>query len=257
MSIEIYAFLGSNVDGLKSCLVESLKCIGFTIELHPELDLLHSNPTGCLSVAILETPPTLKRIAPGVPLLASFGYSVTRRDSSTTEVDWPPRGVKEHSYEIYTRTSAGRSRSSYFMQAFTAAILAKETGGYVWVNGDAKAVTGKSALKKVLSELDNLDGSAQGLRDLMATLEKKHGIAEANRFGRSMHQHLDSAFDIGAFPFNTWPPVEGYESFIWPTPICLPQFQEKPEAWWSKIPLIQAIGIIFVTLGILVTVIYS
>jgi len=221
------------------------------------MDLLHSNPTGCLSVAILGTPPTLKRLAPGVPLLASFGYSVTRCDSSAIEVDWPPRGVKEHTYEIYTRTSEGRSRSSYFMQALTAAILAKETGGHVWVNGDAKAVTGKSALKKVISELDNLDSSAQRLRDLKATLEKEHGIAAANHFGRSMHQHFDAAFDTGAFPFHTWPPVEGYERFIWPTPICLAPFQEKPETWWSKISIVQAIGIILVTLGILVTIIYS
>ncbi len=256
MSIEIYAFLGVNVDGLRSRVIESFKRIGFTVELHPELDLLHSNPTGCMSMAIMETPPTLKRLAPGVPLLASFGYSVTRRNSSATEADWPPSGIKEHTYEICTRTSAGRSRSSYFMQAFTAAILAKETGGYVWVNG-AKAMTGNGALKKILSELDNLDSSAQRLRDMMTDLEKEHGIAEANRFGRSMQQQLDSAFDVGAFPFKAWPPIEGYQCFSWPTPICLPQFREKPEAWWSKITLVQIVVALYATLCIFLTVLYS
>ena len=257
MSIEIYAFLGANLDELKSRLVESLKHIGFAVEFHPELDLLRSNPTGCLSVAILETPLTLKRLAPGTPLLTSFGYSVIRRDASAAEIDWPPKGVKEHTYEVYTRTSADRSRSSYFMQALTTAILAKETGGHVWVNGDAKAVMGKTALKKVLSELNNLDSSAKQFRELMATLEREHGIAEANRFGQSMHQHFDASFDAGAFPFKSWPPVEGYDRFIWPTPICLPPFQEKPEPWWSKITLSQTFFVFFITLIIFATVIYS
>lgn len=257
MSVEIFAFLGSNVDELKSRLVGSLKRIGFAVEVHPELDLLHSNPTGCLSIAILETPPTLKRLAPGTPLLTSFGYSVTRRDTSAAEVDWPPQGVKEHTYEVYTRTSADRPRSSYFMQALTAAILAKETGGHVWVNGDAKAVTGKTALERVLSELDNLGSSVKQLEELMANLEREHGIAEANRFGQSMHQHLEASFDVGAFPFKSWPSVEGYDRYVWPTPICLPPFQEKLEPRWSNISLSKTMFVLFFTLIVLVTVIYS
>lgn len=257
MSVEIYAFLGSNAQELESRLIESLKGIGFRIGLHPEMELLRSNPTGCMSIAIFETPPTLKRLAPGVPLLTSFGYSVTQPDPSASRSHWPPKGVKKHSYEIYTRTSAGRSRSSYFMQAFTAAILAKETDGYFWVNGDAKAISGKKAFDKIVAELHGLDATALQLKELMGNIEREHGVAEANRFGRAMHDQLDAALDIGAFPFNAWPPVEKCDEFSWSAPICLPPFQGKPESLRSKISFYWTMVIVVVTAMVLVTMIYS
>ena len=168
-----------------------------------------------MNMAILEMPPALKRLAPGVPLLSSFGYSITQRDGLVDEAGWPPKGVKGHSYELCTRTSSGRPRSSYFMQAFMAAILAKETGGYFWVNGDKKAVLGKTAITKVLAELDGLDAGAKQLQELMTTLEREHGVVEANRFGRAMHDSLNAEFDIGAIPFETWPPIDNYDRFAW------------------------------------------
>lgn len=259
MSVEIYAFLGSNVSELASRLISSFEHIGFKVALHPDMDLLNSNPTGCLCLAILETPPTLKRVASEVPLLISFGFSVTRREISlpVDGINWPPKGVKTHAHEIYTRTSAGRSRSSYFMQAFTMAILAKETGGYVWCNGDAKAVSGNAAFKKVLAELNSLDASARQIQDLMESLEKKHGVAEANRFGQSMHDLLSATFDAGASPFKEWPSIENYDRFSWAEKICLPPFKEKSGSWWSRISLYWATVFIFLMLMVLVTVIYS
>lgn len=257
MSIDVYAFLGANVDELSQRVVESFERIGFKIALHPDMDLLCSNATGCMSMAIFETPPTLKRIAPGIPLLTSFGYGITQCDVPVDEADWPPRGVKKYSYELCTRSSFGRSRSSYFMQALTVAILAKETGGYVWFNGEAKALSGKSAFRKVLAELNGLDACATNLREFLVTFEREHGVAEANRFGRAMHDSLDAAFDTGAFPFTTWPPIEDYDRFRWPDPICLPPFQAKRESWWSRISLYWAMVFIFVTFMVLVTVIYS
>lgn len=257
MSIEIYAFLGSNVQKLESRLIETFEHIGFTIAFHPEMDLLYSNSTGCLCVAILQTPPTLKRLAPEEPLLVSFEYSAVQGESPVRKNNWPPRGVKKHSYEIYTRTSAGRSRSSYFMQAFVAAILAKETDGYFWVNGDAKAVAGKSAIEKVLTELNSLDATALRLQELMANLETEHGVAEANRFGKAMHDHLDAAFDVGAFPFKAWPPIENYGQFAWTDPICLLPFKDKRERWYSRISLYWAMVSVAITAMVLVTVIYS
>ena len=257
MSIDVYAFLGSNLEELRLRFIDSFERIGFKIALHPDMDLLCSNPTGCMCMAIFETPPALKRLAPGVPLLTSFGYSITRRDIPSNEADWPPRGVKIHSYELCTRTSSGRSRPSYFMQAFTAAILPKETGGYVWFNGEEKALPGNSAFKKVLAELNGLDASVAKLQELLETLEREHGVAEANRFGRAMHNSLNAFFDIGAFPFKTWPPIEYYDHFTWSNPICLPPFQEKPENWWSRISLYWIVVSVFVIVMVFVTVIYS
>ena len=148
MSIEICAFLGPNLDNLELRYIAAFKRAGFTIELHPKLGLLQSNSAGYMCVAILETPPALKRLAPEAPLLASFGYIVEPHSHSEGMVKRVPKSFKECSYEIYTRTSAGRSRSSYFMQAFTAAILAKETGGHVLFEGDKRTLQGGAALKK-------------------------------------------------------------------------------------------------------------
>lgn len=257
MSVEIYAFLGSKLDDLESRVIDAFGRAGFRIALHPEMDFLFSNPAGCLSLAILETPPFLKRLAPGVPLLSSFGYSVLPRDESASHSDWPPKGVQSYTYEIYTRTSAGRSRSSHFAQALTASILARESGGCVWVNGDAKAVPGKTAFNRVLAELKGIDASVKSLQDLKEKLEKQHGIAEANRFGLRMHNSLDAAFDVGASPFSEWPPIESFQSFPSPEPISLPPFVAKRESRWSKISLSQILVFLLTVIVVLITFIYS
>ena len=257
MSIEIYAFLGPNLNDLRSRVLDAFQRIGFKVALHPEMDFLCSNPAGCMWLSILETPPFLKRLAPDRALLCGFGYNASRRDESVSHSDWPPKGVKSYGYEIYTRTSAERSRSSYFSQALTASILAKETGGYVWVNGDTKAVSGKTAFNRIVAELNSIDASVKRLQKQKETLEKQYGVAEANRFGRARHDSLDAAFDIGAYPFSTWPPIESVERFSYPEPISLPPFVAKRESWWSKISLSKILVAIVVTLLVLVTVIYS
>lgn len=257
MSIEIYAFLGPNLNDLRSRVLNAFERIGFKLSLHPEMDFLCSNSTGCLCLSILETPPFLKRFSPGRALLCSFGYNASQRDESVSQTDWPPKGVKSCGYEIYTRTSAGRSRSSYFIQALTVSILAKETGGYVWVNGDARAVSGKTAFSRVVAELHGIDASVKNLQDLKEKIEKQHGVAEANRFGRTMHNSLDAAFDVGAYPFSTWPPIEAFGRFPYPEPISLPPFVAKRESWWSKISFFKILVFIVLVLPALVTLIYS
>ena len=257
MSIEIYAFLGPNLNDLGPRVLDAFERIGFKTVFHPETDFLRSNPAGCMCLSVLDTPPFLKRLAPGTPLLCSFGYSASQRDESISHSDWPPKGVKSYSYEVYTRTSTGRSRSSYFFQALTSSILAKETGGYVWVNGDARAVSGKTAFSRVVAELSGIDASVKKLQDLKEELERQHGVVEANRFGRTMHNSLDAAFDVGAYPFTTWPPIESFERFSYPEPISLPPFVAKRERWWSKISFFKIFVFIVVTLLVLVTVIYS
>lgn len=257
MSIGICAFLGPSLEDLKSRFIQSFDRIGFKIELHPEMDLLSCNSAGCLTLVILETPSTLKRLAPGVPLLADFEYGITPRDSSLAGTDSLPRGVKQYSYKLFTRTASGRSRSSYFMQALTAAILATETGGYVLFDGKSKAMSGKKALEKVLDELNGLDADVIRLNEILANLETDHGIAAANHFARSMHESFNAAFDVGGIPFSTWPSIEQYYSFPNPTPISLPPFEEKPEPWWSRISLYWAMMFLFVTFMVVLTVTYS
>lgn len=257
MSVEIYVFLGSNVTELESRLIASFEQIGFKIAIHPDMSLLKVNATGCMSVAIVETPSTLKRLAPGVPLLASFEYHVKDFVQSNAKGNWPPRGVKKHCFEIYTRITAGRSRCSYFMQALVAAFLAKETDGYFWVLGDAKALSGTKAVKTVLAQLNGIDESVLQLQQLMATTEREHGVAEVNRFGREMHDSLDPAFDVGAFPFTEWPTIENYDRFAWPEPIRLPPFVPKRESWLSRISLYWTMVTAIVTAVAFVTVLYS
>lgn len=257
MSVDIHAFLGSNVLGLESRLIASFGQIGFRIALHPDMDLLQANSTGCMCVAILETPPTVKRLAPGVPVIASFGYDAKVLSQPVAMGNWPPRGVKKHCYEVCTRTAAGRSRCSYFAQALVAAFLAKETGGYFWVNGDALAISGKKAVERILSQLNSLDASVLQLQQLMGSLEREGGIAEANRFGKAMHDSLNPAFDVGATPFTEWPTIENYCRFAWAEPISQPPFVPKRESWLSRISLYWSMITVIVVAMVLVTVIYS
>ena len=108
-----------------------------------------------------------------------------------------------------------------------------------------------------MGELNGLDASVSQMLELMATLETECGVAEANRFGRSMQNSLDAAFDVGAYPFSTWPPIDDHTSFTWPNPICLPPFKEKRESWWSRIKLWHIPGFVVVALFVLITLIYS
>lgn len=187
MSIEIYAFLGDDIDNLESRLIKSFRELGFAIELHPELRLLENNPDGAFYLAALATPPHLHRVRPDTPLLLSFGYSVSKTSQNARKrPGWPPRKVQGQSYEIATRTSAGRSHMDFFAQAFTSAILARETRGYFYILGEEEALSGDAALERLLGELD---------------------------FCKAWE------LDAGAYPYQAWPPISRNESFLWPDPI--------------------------------------
>lgn len=185
MSIDIYGFLGSDFDDLEARVVRAFKAIGFSVEIHPDMRLLESNSSGCLYLSFTETPSQVTRVQADLPLLLGFGYVVTKRTSGSP--GWPPKGVNKFRYEVCTRTSAGRSYADYFAQALIVAILAKETNGFYYVNGDDAAVPGDRGLENVLGELARATGNE---------------------------------FDAGAYPFNGWPPLDPNVPFEWTKPVA-------------------------------------
>lgn len=187
MSIVIYAFLGPDTENLEARVLQAFSALGFTAHYHPQLELLKSDAGGCMYMSFLQTPPHLQRVSKGTPLLLAFDYSVSQpKGHLTRSAGWPPRNVSRHSYEIQTRTSASRSHASYFAQALTAAILAKETKGYFYVDGDDVALPGDQGLERIAAEL----GRAGGYE-----------------------------FDADAHPFLAWPSLESPSTFVWPEPL--------------------------------------
>jgi len=230
MSIDIYAFLGSETHNLESRLLHAFTGLGFSMELHPEMNLLETNSTECLYIAALTTPFNLKRVQEGTPLLISFGYSASKIVLDHLKTNgWPPKKVKQYTYEVCTRSSSGRSLANYFAQALTVAILAKETNGYFYINGDEYAVSGATGLKRILKELDMLK---------------------------------DRDFDVGAFPFRGWPTMTDDTNFSWPDEI---QSKSSPSSETSKLKkikkfklsLFDIIGLALVAYFVIVTFVYS
>lgn len=219
MSIYIYAFLGSKLQDLEPRFVQAFADIGFRVEIHPDMHLLATNPTARLYIAVLATPPSVRRLAPDVPLLVGFNYQVApaREDAHRNSLK-PFKKIEEFTYEVCTSTAAGQSRSAYFMQAFTAAILAKETAGYFYVNGDTEAVSGAAGLERILSELDGLGAAATRLETFLHGLESKAGEDSLASL-KAMEHHLNVEFDVNAFPFKSWPPANPSARFDWPAPI--------------------------------------
>lgn len=227
MSIDIYGFLGPDTQDLESRVIQGFKNLGFSAVIHPGMRLLESNPSGCLYISFIETPPRIGRICAGVPLLLGFGYSVVKRGAKSA--GWPPKKVKQYAYEVCTRTAAGRSTASYFAQALTVAILAKETNGYFYINGNDAAVPGDSGLELIQGELDRITGCE---------------------------------FDLGAYPFEAWPPIDPNASFVWPEPIASPLQQPTIAANSSekkrfKFSVIEALGWTLILYFLIVTIVYS
>lgn len=227
MSIDIYGFLGSETRDIELRVLQSFRSLGFSVAIHPEMQLLESNQSGALYLTFTETPPQLERIRKDLPLLVGFGFSVSKR--TTRAAGWPPKNVKQYSFEICTRTSSGRSPADYFAQALLVAILAKETNGYFYVNGDEKAVSGASGLEQIQGELDG---------------------------------NASNKFDSGAFPFEAWPPIDPAAPFKWPEPIADPQSRlakvvsSKPKRRF-KISFVESIGLALVLYFLITTILYS
>lgn len=230
MSIDIYGFLGSNTLDLESRVIQSFAHLGFSAVLHPEINLLESNSTGCLYISFIKTPSKLKRVYHDSPLLFGFGYSVSMNTKKKYRSDgWPPKNVKQYEYEVSTRTSAGRSTGNYFAQALTVAILANETNGYFYINGDDAAIPGNLALERIIGELNSA---------------------------------IDRTFDLGAYPFEAWPPIDSNASFTWPEPIVSTQHQYPVNARnlrpkWLQFSVMEGLGLALLLYFLIVTIIYS
>lgn len=186
MSIEIYAYLGGQINDLEERVIHSFNELGFKISFHPKTNLLHTDPSGCIEICIHETPSKIPRTHENVPLLVSFGYCAAQKsESGEDEDEWLPPEAENYTYEIYTRTSAGRSHADYFMQAYTVAILSKVTNGY-FLPYDCinEAISGELAVNKITSEMNSLISRT-------ATNESFAG-------------NMPAYFDEGVQPFTEW-----------------------------------------------------
>jgi hypothetical protein len=194
MSIEIYAYLGGQTNNLEERAIHAFNEIGFEISFHPETNLLHTDPSGCIDICIHETPSNIPRAQENTPLIVSFGYSAAQKSESSKNEDededededvWLPPEAENYTYEIYTRTSAGRSHAEYFMQAYTVAILSKVTNGYfLFYDGINEAISGELAIKKITSEMNSLISRA---------------VTNESFAGK-----IPSYFDEGVQPFTEW-----------------------------------------------------
>lgn len=234
MSIDIYAFLGGDLLDIEARLVAGFREAGFRIALHPEIKLLEPNASACLYISILETPAFLERISPGTPLLVGFAYSpLIANEKAATSTDWPPPKVRKYSYEIQTRSAAGRSTSTYFIQALTAAILASKTKGQFFIGGASGAISGSAGLSKILTELQNMKKTSQWMGNLATQLETMDTQEDRVLLSR-IAQGIPCQFDDGAFPFTAWPPLAGDAPYRWPTPIAAPRQTTRSETYKPK-----------------------
>lgn len=186
MSICTYAFLGPNIDNIDVKVVQAFGDLGFGVEAHPEMSFVESPAGGYLYIQVKQVPSNLKRVRPDTPLLVSFEYEVKNEKQAPRSNGWPPKGVKQFSYSVSARTASGRSRATFYVQALTCAILAKETGGYYYVDANEKAESGSEGLDRMV---------------------------------REMNAASELEFDADAFPFEGWPPTSHEDPFRWPSPI--------------------------------------
>ena len=223
MSIEIYAFLGDQLDDLEARLFED---VGFGITLHPETRILEPNAHAALYLRLDAAPHDLNRIAPDTPLLLSFGYGVAQATlNKHRNPQWPPPGVKSHTHEIVTRTSNGRSPADAIAQSLTAAVLAKITVGYYYVLGERQAIPGGAALEQVIQELQYL-----------SRLE----------------------FDNGAFPFTDWPVIFTRAVNAWNNPIALThKHPPPPKRRWRLPSILELFGYALMAVFVALTFLYG
>lgn len=187
MSIVICGFLGHETQDLENRVVQEFAELGFKVAIHPDMNLLQQNDDESLYLAFIETPAYLKRSYPGVPLLAGCGYYVSRNAAGANADNRnKPVDNENCTYQVCTRTSAGRSLSGFYAQALTVAILSKITGGQFYVEGHEDVVSGEAGLEKILMELK---------------------------------QSADLEFDADAYPFQTWPPIDPTVAYTWPAPL--------------------------------------
>lgn len=198
MSINISAFLGKKTDDLDARFIKAFSNLGFDVQLHPDLTLTKSSVEGVLYLRITKTPPEFLRIEPTASLLIGFEFDVQKREKKAPRsMAWPPRGVGAYTHAMSTRTAAGRNDATASMQILSMAILAKESDGYCYADGEEVASAGEAAFNQA--------------------------VQENNRFSRI-------TFDAYAYRFESWPPVDGIGSFVWPQKII------PPESLTQKIP---------------------
>lgn len=232
MSIEASAFFGTKTDNLEARFIQAFADLGFDVQLHPGHTLTESCATGCLYLNVTRTPPHFLRLAPELPLLIVFGYDVhKRKKKEARDMHWPPRGVKSYSYEAGSRTAAGRSDAAGAMQIVSMAILAKETGGYFYIDGENTACTGDLALQQANRELEHFD----------------------RRY-----------FDADVHRFESWPPLANISSFRWPqtieppkAPTPAPAVQKRRIMFRYKFSWFHVPGIVLLTYFLVVTLLYS
>lgn len=230
MSINISAFLGKKTDELDARFIKTFSNLGFDVQLPPDLTLTKSSVEGVLYLRLAKTPPEFQRMEPTEPLLIAFDFGVQKRGKKEARsMLWPPRGVGAYTYTISSRTAAGRNDSTAAMQMLSMAILAKESDGYFYADGEEVASLGEVAFNQA--------------------------VQEQSRFNRTN-------FDAYAYRFESWPPVHGVSSFVWPQQIVPPKsltqqipkrrFRFRYKFSWFHVP-----GILLISYWTLATLLYS
>lgn len=200
MSVEIYGFLGKETDNLQERLIKKFVGLGFEIELDPATNLLGvsnaSIPT--IRIAILKIPSNLLRLSPNTPLLVEFEYySIPKKDVLVA-----PKKIQNYTYLAYTRTAAGRSNTSGYMQMLLIAILASITNGKYYGLGDEKPTSGDAELQTIMTSLNNMEKNYQVLRN---QYESKKNWSEKSHFLTYLNAiHNSPFFDEDATTFIGW-----------------------------------------------------
>ena len=201
MSVEIFGFLGDRIDNLQERLIKKFEELGFEIKLDPSTNLLGFSNTSsmpAIHIAILKTPTNLLRLSPNTPLLVEFEYYATPKN----DVLSAPRKIHNYSYLAYTRTAAGRSHASGYMQMMLIAILASISNGKYFGLGDEKPISGNEALQNIMTSLNNQEKNYQ---DLLAIYENKKRLSEKNYLLTYLNSSYNSPFfDEDATPFIGW-----------------------------------------------------
>ena len=201
MSVEIFGFLGNQLDSLEERLIKKFEEFGFEIKLDPSTNLLGFSTTSSIPtirIAILKTPNNLLRLSPNTPLFVGFEYyAVPKKDVLSA-----PRKIQNYSYLAYTRTSAGRSIPSGYMQMLLIAILASITDGKYFGLGDEKPTSGEATLKNILASLSNKEKNYQ---ELLANYKNKKRWSEKSQLLTYLNASYNSPFfDEDAIPFIGW-----------------------------------------------------
>ena len=201
MSVEIYGFLGNETENLQEKLIDKFGELEFEIALDPTTNLLgFSNTSGIptIRIAILKTPSNLLRLSPNTPLIIEIEYyAIPKKDVTSA-----PRKIQNYSYLSYTRTSAGRSKASGYMQMLLIAILADISNGKYFGLGYEKPISGSIVVKNIITSLNNIEKKYQ---DLLANYENQKRWSEKSNLLTYLNANYNSPFfDEGTTPFIGW-----------------------------------------------------